>query len=680
MRPEHWIYTVPLRLRSLFRRSRVERDLEDEMEFHLARQIEEGIESGKTFVEARYSALQALGGIEQRKEECRDVRGVRWLQDLSQDAGYAARTLLKTPGFTFVSIAVLALGIGANTAVFTVVNSTLLRPLPYAQPDRLCLISSVPKKLLFDPGPIMMDRDYLEFRRRNHSFESLATLSSARAGKMTLTEQGNPAVLSVSKVGPDLMRVLRVHPLVGREFLAEGLGDANVVLLSHQLWMRRFGGDRNAIGKALTLDGVSYSIAGVMPPSFNFQSADLWVREELRVKAHNAYLVPVLGRLKPGVSLRQARAELEVFAAGLRDDNGIYGAGSVSRILPLKDLFVAGIRKLLLVFAGAVALVFLIACANFANLLLIRGAGRQPEMAVRAALGASRSRLLRQLLVESTLLSMGGAILGILLSVGGVRLLLMLLPAEQIALAADLHVDIPVLAFAFALSLVTGLVFGLIPSLQVTRRELREGLSEGGRNVLLRREGLRSALVVVEIALALVLLTGAGLLAKSFLRMRAINPGFQSANLAVASVDLPQARYRNAVKMRIFDESALAALAGLPGVKSVAAVSFLPFGWGVRGDFHLEDGRRLPDDFRVDKPVVSPDYFHALGIRILGGRAFTSHDILSAPGVAIVSESLARRLWPGAMRSENDSRWKRNRKQRTGSPSSELRVTCAREA
>jgi predicted permease len=625
----------------------MEQELDEELQIHLAQQIEKEIACGKTPEEARYAALRAIGGIEQLKEECRDSRRVRWLQDLVQDLAYAARTLAQKPSFTLAAVSVLALGIGASTAVFTVVNRVLLRPLPYQEPDRLQIVSCVPRHLGFDPGPIMVDRDYLEFRRHNRSFESLAALGSSVGGRMTLTRHGDPVVLTASLVGPDILRVLRVHPSLGRAFLPGGKSDPNVVLLSNRLWRTRFGGEPGAVGEAVTLDGNSYSIAGVMPETFSFQSADLWVRNEIRLDPHNIFFIPVVGRLKADVTPLQAQAELSTFASSLPHDGELSRDGFTARIVPLKELFVADVRRLLQVFAGAVAFVFLIACANFANLLLIRGAGRQPEIAVRAALGASRWRLVRQLLAESTLLSLIGATLGLVLSFAAVRALLALLPPEKVPSAGNLPLDIPVLIFTIGLSLLTGVVFGLAPALQATRRELREGVTEGGRSVLGRREWLRGALVSAEIALALILLTGAGLLVKSFLRMRAVNPGFQAAKVTVATVDLPEARYHTAEQMRQFDERVLSAVQSLPGAESAAAVSFLPFGYGVMGDFQLEDGRHLPEDFQVDKPEISPDYFRAMGIPLIRGRAFTERDDLAVPGVVIISESVARRLWPG---------------------------------
>ena len=644
MRLEHWFYTIPLRLRSIFRRPELDRELDEELQFHLEQRIRQEIETGKTEDEARYVAVRAMEGLQQRKEECHDTRQVRWLEDLAQDARYAARTLTKTPGFTVVAALVLALGIGANTAVFTIVNGVLLRPLIFPEPDRLFLVSYMPKNNPFvTPGPDMSDHDYLEFRRQDRVFESLATFGREN---VTLTGAGDAVVLNSLTVTPDFLRVLRVYPVVGRTFLPEGQHESNVVLLSDRLWHSRFGGDPQITGKAITLDGVSYTVIGVMPPNFTFQDAELWTRMEIRLD-HNWFFRPVIGRLKPGVAPQQARAELRAFADRRPLDKGEKRDDFETRILSLKELFVANVRKLLLIFAGAVSLVFLIACANFANLLLIRAASREPEIAIRAALGASRWRLIRQLLAESTLLSLTGGILGVLVSIAGVRVLLALLPPGKIPRTGEIHLDGWVLAFTFGLSMMTGLVFGLAPALQATRRELREGVSVGGRSVTNRHERLRGALVIAEVALAIVLLAGAGLLVKSFLRMRSVSPGFRPTNIVVATVDLPDSRYRTAAQMRALDERVLAALSSLPGAESVAAVNWIPFRPEfVRGDFQLEDGRQLPRGFLVDKPAVSAGYFRTMGIRLLSGRGFSDRDTSTTPGVVIISESVARRLWP----------------------------------
>ena len=378
-----------------------------------------------------------------------------------------------------------------------------------------------------------------------------------------------------------------------------------------------------------------------------FQNAELLRRMEVTVDPHNSFMRPVIGRLKPGVSPAQAQAELQTFAARLPLDRNQRRDEVVAEIVPLRELFAADVRKLLLIFAGAVLFVFLIACGNFANLLLIRGTSRQQEIAIRAALGAGRRRLVQQLLVESTLLSLFGGAAGVLLSVGGVRALLAILPAGEIPHVRNVHIDGWVLTFTFGLSLLTGIVFGLAPALRITVQELREATNDGGRQTTTSHERLRGVFVIAEIALALVLLSGAGLLVRSFLRIRSVNPGFRSANILAATVDLPASRYRSARQMQALIERVRIALALLPGTESVGSVNWIPLRPEfARGDFQLEDGRRLPSGFLVDKPVVSIGYFRTMGIRLLTGRDFTERDNASAPAVVIISESVARRLWP----------------------------------
>lgn len=635
-----------LRLRSLFARRRIEEELDEELRYHFEREMDLRMGAGMNEKEARYAARQAMGAMEQRKEECRDSRGVRSMQDLFLDVKYALRSLSRTPHFTLIAVLVLTLAIGANTAVFTVVNSVLLRPLPFQEADRLFLIAMTPRDLFFDPGPIMTDRDYLEFKLHNHSFASVSNVWALGARKTALTGRGEPTIVATSKVGTDFFRVLQVKPMMGGDFQLQGQPD-RTVMLSHRLWESRFGASGQAVGQDIVLDAVRYTIAGVMPDAFTFQNADLWIiKNKIQLDPHNTFLLPVIGRLKTGVSLQQARAELATFAEQRIRDQGLNSKGFRTGILPFRNLFVRSAGKLLLIFMGAVGFVFLIACANFANLLLMRGSSREPELAVRAALGASRWRIVRQLLTESTLLSASGAVLGILLSFAGVRTLMAILPANEIPPGVDLNPDKWVLLFAFVLALLTGAGFGLIPALQMTRRTLRQGTGEGGRHRTARRETLRGGLVVVELASALVLLSGAGLLLKSFAQMRATDPGFNAAHLTVASVALPAARYHTAAQMQRFDQHVLDGLSALPGVTSSAAVSFLPFGNGVVGNFQLDDGRALPDDYRVDKPEISASYFRTMGIRILRGREFSERDDARAPGVAVVSDSVARRFWP----------------------------------
>ena len=635
------------RMRAVFRRKLVETELDEELQFHLERQVEKYVQGGLSKEEAWRRARMEFGGVELAKEECRDARGVNFIESVLQDVRYGVRTLGKNPGFTAVAVLTLALGVGANTAVFTVVNGVLLRPMPFPEAERLVLVSLTPRGGPFEWQPGVSDRDYLAFREQDHAFERIASFTSQATAN--LTGAGDPVQIPVAYVTTDFFPTLRTNPAIGRGFLAEEEepGRDNVVVLSNELWKERFGADPGILGKTVRLDGISRSVVGVMPPGFAFPNARVWVPLKIRVDEHNSFTRPVVGRLKPGVTPQQARAELETFAERQPLGPGESKRDRRPQIIPLKDLLVANIRPSLLVFTGAVAFVLLIACANVANLFLARAAGRGHEMALRSTLGAGRGRLVRQLLTESTLLSLAGGACGILIAFWSVPALLALAPAGKVPRMEMIRMDGWVLAYTFGISVITGIVFGLAPAFHATRRDVRETLSHAGRGVTASHERMRGALTVSEIALALVLLTGAGLLLKSFLRLRTVNPGFSPHSVLTITVDLPDSTYRTAAQMRAFHARTLAELARLPGVPASGAVNLLPLGgFLTMGTFQVEGGRR-PPGFMVDKPCISPGYFRAMGIQLLRGREFTETDNETAPGVVVVSQSVARTLWTG---------------------------------
>jgi putative ABC transport system permease protein len=633
------------RLANLVRSGELDRDLEEELRFHLDARIRDNRKAGMTAGEARQDAIRRFGNHGLAKELAREKDTLAWIENVGRDLVYAVRSLRKNPGFTAVAVLVMALGIGANTAMFTIVNGVLLRPLPFPESRRLFMISYWPRQWHLFFGTGMVDSQYLDFHRQQHEFEAITTFAS---NPVTLTGAGDPVRLSGAAVTTEFLQVLGVQPAAGRGFLAED-GAVNVVLLGDRLWRKRFGGDPRVLGRTIALDGVQHTVVGIMPSGFAFPAGtELWIAMEIRLQQGNAFTRPVIGRLRPDVSPQRAQAALDAFTAPL--PHKFPGSSLVmeARVQPLQDVVVGEIRGALVVFAGAVAFVLLIACANVANLLLIRAASRRREITVRAALGAGRWRLIRQLLTESLLIGVAGGGLGVLLAFAGVPALLALAPTGRVPRADEIGIDGWSIAFTLGLSVLTAVVFGLVPAIRATRQDLAQSMADGGRGSTGGREGLRAVLVVAELALSLVLLTGAGLLLKSFWRLQSVDPGFRPRNALAVTVDLPESRYRTAAQMRAFHQSTLAKLASLPGVEAAGAVNWMPFGQNlIRGDFQLEGGRKLPRGFAVDKPVISPDYLRTIGIRLQRGRAFRESDDATALGVVLVSQSVARTLWPG---------------------------------
>jgi putative ABC transport system permease protein len=623
-------------------------ELDEELQFHLDARTRDNRRAGMTAESARSDANRRLGNRPLARERAHEANIVVALETLRRDLLYALRGLRNSPGFAIVAILTLALGFGATIAVFTVVNGVLLRPLPFPEPGRLLLVSYQSKDGPFEYRPAMYDKHYLEFERQNRSFEQVATFGDE---SVTLTGAGEAVRLPAASVTAGFFPVLQVNPALGRAFRVEEepRGKNHVALLSDKLWRERFAGDPHILGRTMTLDGAGYTVVGVMPPGFEFPAkAELWLPLEVGGDPNNAYDRTVIGRLRPSVSRRQAQAELETIARHIPLGPWENRSSMIAEILPLNDLLVGKVRKSLLIFMGAVAFVLLIACANVANLLLMRGTARQRELGVRNALGASRGRLIRQLLTESTLLSTAGAIAGILLARLGVPILLALAPAGEVPRVESVHLDGGVLAFALGLGVLLGIAFGLVPALQATGGRVRGMMGKSGPALTARRERLRGALVISEIALALVLLTGAGLMLKSFAKMRSVDPGFRTDNVLTMTVDLPDSSYPTAPALQAFQERILEKLQNLPGVTAAGAVNWMPLlPILMEGDFHLEGGRKLPPDYVVAKPAVSPDYFRTMGIRLERGRGFSEQDKGSAPGAVIVSRSVAQTIWPG---------------------------------
>lgn len=581
------------------------------------------------------------------------------MQTLLQDLRYAIRTMTNNRAFTAVAVLALALGIGANTIIFSVVNAVLLRSLPFPDPDRIIMVFE--SDLQTHSQGAIAAANFLDWRDQNQVFENIAAYRE-ETFNLTGTDRPERAAGVVTTAG--LFPVLGVKPILGRVFQSdeENLGGARVAVISHSLWERRFASDPNVIGQKLTANTESLKIIGVMPAGFRFpEESDLWIPPRQFVPEHvlrptvdmstnrDSHYLSAIARLKPGQTLLQARANMDAVASRMEEQNPNQNGGGGVSLATLREQSVGDIRPTLLVLFGAVSFVLLIACANVANLLLARAATRQKEIAIRTALGASRLRLVRQLLTESVLLALLGGALGSLLAMWGIGPLISLMPAS-IHGAKDIGIDGLVLGFTLTVSLLTGVVFGLVPALQATKSDLNESLKEGGRggSAGARRNRARSLLVVSEIALSMVLLIGAGLMTKSFLRLEQVNPGFETKNVMTMRLSLPAAQYADVRKRASFFQQVVGRLQSIPGVQSAAAISRLPLTPGNSGRGVTIAGR--PDDSDDgpfgDYRVISPDYFGAMGIPLLKGRVFTEADNGDASPVGIINKTMAQRYWP----------------------------------
>jgi putative ABC transport system permease protein len=643
--------------RNLFHKARKDQELAEEIDAYLEILIEQKIKEGLDLAEAGRAALIELGGREQVKEKVRDVRAGHQLETIWQDLHYALRMLLKQPVFTLIAVFTLALGIGANTAIFSVVNAVLLNAVPYYEPQRLLWVSEA------QDGRAMSAHanTYLFWQAESQVFEHLVAYNR---GRRELTGRGESERLESLKVTANVFPALGLAPQLGRAFTPEDDRPeaAPVALLGHALWQRRFGGDPAIIGQSLTLGDQSWTVIGIMPPRSRsllpLERADVWlplaidVKDERELRDHQ---LNVFGRLKPGFTLEQAHAELNLITRRLvLATPGIMN--TEARATLLSENLVGKLRRGLLALFGAVALLLLIACANVANLLLGRAAMRQKEMAIRAAMGAGRARLVRQMLTESLLLSLLGGATGLLLAVWGVKALVALAP-DQLRHIRETSVDVAALGFTFLAALLTGLAAGIIPALQSSRIDLNEALKEGARRAsTFRRRGLgrvSPALVIGEVALTLVLLTGAGLIIKSYLRVLAVDPGYDPKNLLALSINLDEVKYpRGSPQLHTFNQEALTRVKAIPGVKAVATVfgAGIPFtGWGGKTLFSIEGRPPAPSEQRpqVDVSHISPDYFRAMGMQLRAGRSFTEQDDEKAPSVIIINETMARRYFGG---------------------------------
>ncbi|HSO75179.1 MAG TPA: ABC transporter permease [Blastocatellia bacterium] len=580
------------------------------------------------------------------------------MENIWHDLRYGVRMMFKNPGFTVVAIVTLALGIGANTAIFSVVNAVLLRPLPYEDSNRLVWFwENQPD---FRHGNLS-PADFLDYQAQSRAFEQIA---SYRRMDFTLTGDRQPEQISGLIVSANYFSLLGIQPELGRVFQPEDgrAGATRVAVVSHGFWQRRFAGEPNLIGKALTLSGQAVTIVGIAPPGLKTDRVELWLNPRNVVPdmlltttrdpatMRGAHYLHAIGRLNPGVALTQAQEEINALSARLQEQYPATNAGHTIELVSLLDKTVGKLRPALLVLLGAVGLVLLIACANVANLMLARATARHKEIALRRALGASRWRVIRQLLTESlTLAALGGAC-GCLLAVWGVDLLVATSP-ESIPRLHEIEVDRQVLGFTLLISLATGIIFGLAPALIASGTDLNEALKEGGRSATAgsSRGRMRGALVVGEVALALLVLVGAGLLVRSFVRLHAVDPGFQPANLLTMRLFLTDAKYATNEPRLSFMKELTARLEALPGVQGVGISDDLPIeGTDSTMDLTIEGREPAPGERLMSGVhVVNPRYFEAMGIPLLEGRVFTERDTLEAPTVLVVNETMSRRLWPG---------------------------------
>ena len=645
-------------LRTIFQRSPAEREMDVELRFHLDAFAEDLMRRGVPRDEAIRRARVEFGGIENFKEECRDARGANVFESLWQDLRFALRMLRKSPVFTTVAVLTLALGIGANTAIFSIVDAVLLRSLAYPDPNQLVLMFAVPLK---QPDALsgISYRDFTEYHEHNRVFSEMA---GNAFHDLTLTGAGEPSIVNTGDVTPEIFPLLKAKPLQGRTLLPEDgkPGAVPVAVLSEDLWRSRFGSSPALIGKSITLDMRSFTVVGILPESFRYPDGaphqDVWIpiaQDPLFGPRRSQPGVPVMsgiGRLKPGVSLAQAQAEMNTLSARLAKEFPETDSGLTIRIEPYRQFVVGNVKSALLILLGAVGLVLLIACANIANLLLSRATSREKEIAVRIALGAGRARVVRQLLTESALLGLLGGFAGLLLAIMAVRSLRSFIPPD-VALIGSIEVGGSVLAFALLLSLAAVLAFGLAPAFLAAPSNMQTNIKEGGERTGQRSgQRVRNFLAVVEISLAMVLLVAGGLLMRSFALVTSVNPGFDPKNVIEAEVSLPRFQYSMPKQWTAFSSELLDRLHEQPGLQDSALAAPLPMDrqgqasleFSIVGDIPTPPGKTTTADYQT----VSPDYFRVMRIPLQRGRYFSVQDSPSSPNVTIISEAMARRYFP----------------------------------
>ena len=646
-----WFRQMILRLQTLFQRNRVERELEEEFQFHIEQRIELEIARGLSPDEARSAALRAMDGVQRRKEECRDMRRVNYMDDLLRDLRYAGRNLRRSPGFAALAVLIMALGIGANTAVFSVVNAVLLKPLSYRDPDRIVTLTtfSVAREASTALSKQISIPDFQDWHDQSSAFEAMAYYNSFEG----LVIRGSIAEYArVANVSPEFFRVFAIEPIAGRFFTAEDMkqGSGGALMISYAYWQSHFGGDPRALGQTLRVLG-QRPIVGVMPPGFRFpDKTDVWVSAVGPPGKRSGQNYLAVGRLKPGVSVEQAQAGMTLIAKRLEQQYSESNKGRSVVVTRMLDEMVRDVRVTLYLLLGAVSVVLLIACANTATLLLGKATARTREVAVRVALGASRQRIVRQLVTEGLLLAFIAGASGLLLAYWGSKALVALAPANLPRLA-ETGINRWVLAFTFGISMITSLLFGLVPALYASRVDLSDALKQGATR-LVGGSGMvrmRSVLVVAEIALATVLVSGAGLLIKSFVALNNVALGFRPENVLVMRSTVPAPPSERITRARQFYKDLLSQISTLPGVLAAGATMAPPGYVDSTGAYLIDQLPAQPDWTRAPSVVLSivtPGTLAALGIPLKSGRDFSDLDTLDRPFVAVVNEALVRKSFP----------------------------------
>jgi predicted permease len=647
-----------------------EAEIVEELSQHLEEEYERAVRSGSSEDEAHQRVLEQIAASDLLNRELKHVERrvsqepvapgaqlkTNLFGDLTQDICYALRVLAKNPAFTFIAVFALALGIGANSAIFSVVDTVLLRPLPFKHPEQLVMVWENAAHMGF-PRNTPSPANYLDWQKQTQSFTGMAAMAER---SFNLTGVGEPERLEGRRVSSNLFELLGVPALLGRTFVPDDdRPGTHVVLLSYSLWQRRFGFDPAVIGRALTINGESYTVVGVMPqlmqlPGYENVNDQLWVPiafppEEAAQRGN--HFLEVIARRRPGVTLKQAQAEMETISARLAQQYPDYNTRIGAVVVPLQEQVVGDIKPALLILLGAVGFVLLIACANVANLLLARAAVRQKEIAVRLALGASQSRLIRQFLTESILLAMFGAGLGLLLAFFGLRALRTFIPAS-ISQVETINIDARVLIFTVLVAVVTGIAFGLAPAIHGSHLNLNDTLKEGGRDSVGGSKGnrARGLLVIAEVAVSFVLLVGAGLLINSFFHLRNLDPGFRADHLLTMKVDLSEVKYPDRERRAAFFDEVMRRVRELPGVRSAAVAGNLPLTYN--GDSMTISVEGVPDPPTDQRPdvifrAIGPGYFNTMGIPIVRGQDFTDQDKPDAKDVVVISEKTAQQFWPG---------------------------------